>query len=345
MKKRIVPALVLLLVTALILTFLGGGHFTGEPEYLFRHNIADQGRMVYWKDAYAVYGEERDFSRHQERLLDDGLMPELTGYEHYTCHVLYQPDGEVAKIQMDWMTILEGGNTKWLEVMILADRTQDVAAWNRAFIPAWYQTTTTDIDGVTVLGSGTPQPNDQPAGETYWNDLVFEKNGLRYQINCIADDTLDGMMTLLDFFIHRELDFAALSMEKGDILTSEQLLENPDAFSGCIPDTNGTAFAIDWDTYYRLRNGEPEWIHLFLDGGTLNDVYWIINPMTSEIEPDGRVGDLDRESLMELSKDPEFRRRELCLQQGPWCIEISWLEDEFSEDEIWTLIESLPVME
>lgn len=347
MKKRILAAILLILFSCGILTFWGGGHFTGEPEYLFRHNVADRGHWVYWQDAYAVYGEDRNFSRQQERLLADGLIPQMPEYPTFTCGADYQPSGELAAMFFDWNNFpgIHGGQYKWLSVRILADRTQDTAAWAGSFIPAWYQSTITDIDGITVRGSGTPGMKDFGAGETYWNALVFEKNGLRYQIICNTDDTMDGMMKLLDFYIHKELDLDELSMEKGDTLTSEPLSENPDAFPGCIPDVDETAFVIDWDTYYHLRNGEPEWLWLRLDRGTLNDVYWEINPMTSEIEPDGRIGDLDREALMEASKNPESNRRELCLQQGPWCIEISWLEDEFSEDEIWTLIESLPVME
>lgn len=323
---------------------------TPTPEHCgdyFRDNTEYAGEYTQICYAMAPYAESRDFSDLRAALEAANIIPALPGYEDFGCTACYLKDSGFYEIHILWRNFPEEGIRKQLELLVIPETLSDeesLRAHDGAFIYDPEMVTETEVNGITVYGSGTQALTSLGNDLVRNNTLVFTKNGWRYQIDGCLGTTLEEMDTVLNHFLQQGLDETAFAMEKGDHFTSEYLYENPNAFPGCLPDAETFGLRMENGLTYILKNGDPySYECTFRDPGTDACFSWLINPAEQTSDPLCSVAEVtEAEFRAALTETHRIEGHHITLTQGDFHIRLISYDEEVPVDLMWKLVSSLP---
>lgn len=343
MKRKIVSA-VALAVVSLALLFLaaapaGQGPGPSDYAYYFRDNTEFAGTSTLMCYAELPYADDRGFGDQRQRLEDCGAIPEMPEYGSFSCTACYNADGSFFEISMTWQDAPEGpSGYKQLSLLIIPGDMGDPEKRDGVFLPDGEQVTVTEVDGVTVYGSGTVEPVQIGERAIQNNMLVFTRDDVRYQIGVGIGSTLEEMGRVLDFYLQHGLDLDSFSIELGDDFTHASLEDNPDAFPGCIPDLSD--IPTENGATYILKNGELYSYEVAVYGGGAQ-FYWCVKQADGDTESAGTVEDITEAAFREALVQDVLGTWRVTLRQGPWAVELVCYEEAPPVDFMWELVKSL----
>ena len=244
------------------------------------------------------YAQERGFDDREIELVEKGAIPEMAGYNAFGCTGQYYSDGSFYEIYVLWQNV-EDGNYKQLTLTISPADAEDAETRDGAIVPNLTGITKTEVDGIEVTGIGTPKTEGR---HNVINCLIFEKNGMRYQIYGLAESTLKDICTVMEFYLKQDVDLSAFHMENGDQYGFSTVAEHPEAFPGCFPDVTGLPFAVVSDSMI-LKNGAPdsaELCYYYYDNADHVEgcIFYCISGDTEE-ENLGQLRNLTEERILE----------------------------------------------
>lgn len=202
--KRVFGAVLLAALTVLVL-----GTASPAPEDYFKNNTTYAAREILLCNA--PFSETLGFD--EETLLAEGLIPEVDGYAEVSCTGMYLEDGSLYELELMWNSGENPETYKTLGVTAVPVEAEDILTRDGTILPEESGNTVTVVHGVSVTGIGTVEPNDARLWQN--NALIFEKDGMRYQIRGIGHITLAEMAELLEFYLAKPLDAAFFAMENG----------------------------------------------------------------------------------------------------------------------------------
>lgn len=322
MKRRLLSA-VLMAAVALVLMGCFGTRQTGDAvtDYAryFRDNTEYAGKSTLICYAETPYAEGRSFDG--ESLLAAGVIPEMPEYSECSGWANYYADGSFFEIGVTWQYAPEDYSSyKQLTLTIIPGEIGDPDMRDGFFQPDEKQVTETEVDGVTVYGSGTAE-RDEALGQC--NVLVFTKDGVRYQIEGIRDTTLEELGRVLDFCLAGGVDLDAFSMERGNEYTWSDTTEWTEFFSDCLPDVSGLPVRQTQDVV-TVKNGEPQSASLVYTDTELEDdggarLYWDVTADPAYYDLTGNLGALaeltqeDIQAALETNHEVGFYVGALCI--------------------------------
>lgn len=295
--KKFIAAVILTALSVAVLFGCAENEENADYAYYFRDNTAYAAENILICLIESPYAHSRGFEK--DVLLRQGVLPELDGFNNFSCSGMYYEDGGIYEITCYWQNYDEENldDYKQLQLTIVPCDAEDLYTRDGAVVPAETGNTETVVNGITVIGVGTPEKTLIGEMEFCNNCLIFEKDGMHYQIEGTHQTSLEDMGQVLEFYLENDIDFDVFAMENGDKYEHQRLSEYPDAFPGCIPDESGLPLTRGSDSL-TLKNGEA--YSAYLDFEYLDDSMENPGRIWFVVEPDD--GEEDIPQLHELTE-------------------------------------------
>ena len=203
--------------------------------------------------AFLPWAFSRSFSDTREALEAEGVIPVMGDHPQFYCEANYNEDGSIYSLVISWHargdSLSDYSDLKVTAGYQEIEQIQDCISIEldengNIIAPA---VTVTQRDGILIVAEGY---------EYGKKTVTFQNQYGWYQIEGSFNDGYAPMVSLLDWFWERPIDFGRFPAEAGDSFTGAMLDERPYAFAGYIPDFAAYGFVAEQE-YLGLKNNEP----------------------------------------------------------------------------------------
>lgn len=300
-------------------------------------------RICYgYNDCYDyTYFCDRYFSHQRERLVSEGLIPDMDEDYIFTCGAYYLDGGGVEALRLSW-----GRGGQWSVAVAVST----VSSEAEQFLSTYnYEherdPLVTERDGVDIVCVGD---NGEDKCMRYYKDGVW------YQIYGRDEATYEEMVKVLDFFFENPVDFTGFSEEKGALKHVSYVSKPPKEFQGyyptreltelCPPMTaEQTLYMLDEDAYRLSISYEWDVEGTVLVGWDVYDMrYRSSIDDWYERDSAGRLEDLTREDVAAYIEEHFFPyQNELVFSWGQNYVVVAALTNEAEPGDVWELLRTL----
>ena len=191
----------------------------------------------------------------RSQLENEGVLPEMPDHPLQDFQAEYNGDGSLYAVVFMWMRRGETVRDAYSDLTLIAAPRELHEISDTVFVST-VGVTETLRDGITIYGEG---------GTHEEKTLTWQTDQGWYQIIGSFNDSYEDMISLLDWFWAHPLQLSRFSTAPEGVIIYSSLAEQPNAFSGQLPDFAGLGYTAEKELF-NLGIQYEQMIPIWFDG-------------------------------------------------------------------------------